>query len=114
MDNLEQVKGGQADIPSPALPCRDERVVADFRRRRLRQYLAVAPALVLVVLFMWARDRGTPDVAGIPRDAFYGVGLLTLFALGGFTHTNWRCPACHGYLSSFNPRRCPRCRTPLC
>jgi hypothetical protein len=85
-------------------------IVTEFRRRQRRQFLALAPVIVMLFLYLWANQRGTPDVAGIPRDMFEGVALLSLPPLLLFTVSNWRCPSCNEYLvRGFNPRQCPKC-----
>ncbi len=83
-------------------------IVAEYRRRRRRQILAIGPVLVIMFVYMWANQRGTADVVGIPRDMFEGIALLALPPLLLFTVSNWRCPSCHEYIRGFNPRECPR------
>ena len=87
----------------------DMQIVAEYRRRRRRQMLVLAPALVMLFMYLWANQRGTPRVVGIPRDMFEGIALLALPPLLLFTVSNWRCPACNEYVRGFNPRQCPKC-----
>jgi hypothetical protein len=85
-------------------------VVAEFRRRRRKQFLAMTPSLMMLFMYLWANQRGTLDVVGIPRDMFEGVALLSLPPLLLFTVSNWRCPNCNEYLvRGFNPHECPKC-----
>jgi hypothetical protein len=87
----------------------DMNIIAEFRRRRRRQLLVLIPALVMLFMYLWANERGTPHVVGIPRDMFEGVALLSLAPLLLFTVSNWRCPSCNEYVRGFNPRQCPKC-----
>ena len=48
-------------------------------------------------MYLWANQRGTADVVGIPRDMFEGIALLALPPLLLFTVSNWRCPSCNEY-----------------
>lgn len=63
----------------------------------------------MLCMYLWANQRGTADVVGIPRDMFEGLALLSLPPLILFTVSNWRCPSCQEYLRGFNPRECPQC-----
>ena len=69
----------------------------------------MTPAIAMLCMYLWAKERGTPDVVGIPRDMFEGIALLSVPPLILFTVSNWRCPSCQEYLRGFNPRVCPQC-----
>lgn len=68
-------------------------IVAEFRRRWLRQI--VAAVLAFAPLGFAGRPTSDPVwVLGLPRFVWVLMGLITLPALYFFTKRNWRCPAC--------------------
>lgn len=91
-----------------------ERIVAEFARRRRRQLIATAPTLAIIFLLLIMKREPHPQILGVSADR------LVLFAMGGivaaiaFSLWNWRCPACSRYLGrTTNPAFCSKCGAKL-
>ena len=85
---------------------RDEAVVAEFRKRKIRQYLLAIPMVLAVALLLLGKrsDDGVQVIAGL--------GLIV--AMVAFSFWNWRCPACNKYLGRGSaPTFCSKCGAAL-
>lgn len=91
-----------------------QQIMHDYRVRQNRQFLAIALALVLLLLFVLLHSRS--DLFGeIPRGIIFGGQITIIIAFVGFSAYNWRCPSCGKYLGSDISRRsCRHCRAKLC
>lgn len=86
----------------------ETRVVEEFGKRRTRQYVAIVPAIVMVVAAVIAKHHGS--FLGLEMSV---VGPIAAIVVGGvlvFSFVNWRCPACNGYLGrGASPKFCRKC-----
>jgi hypothetical protein len=97
----------QADSPDP-------KIVAEFKKRKLRQLLAAIPAIAAIVPLVMAENAGPDGVWGVPIKVLAPVCIVVVLAVLGFSLVNWRCPACKGYLGKkMSPRFCSRCGVQL-
>ena len=89
--------------------------MAEYRKRRNRQWIASGLILVLVLPNMFlARNSNSFRLFGLPENVTIGVFLVIVFGVLIFSLTNWRCPECNKYLGkTFNPSYCSRCGTQL-
>ena len=101
--------------PPGTPPQRDERIVQEFQDRKKKQYL-ITGLVLLPLIFVVFDVRGTlPELllgitVGIVRIVAWIVFIVGII----FSFTNWRCPACNGYLrKNMHPAFCPKCGTPL-
>lgn len=91
-----------------------ERIIAEFARRRRRQLIATVPTLAVIFLLLIMKREPRPQILGIPADtwvlfALAGVAVAVVFSLW-----NWRCPGCKKYLGkATNPSFCAKCGVKL-
>jgi hypothetical protein len=91
-------------------PGRDPQVIEEFRRRRVRQLVAVVPFVAALIPLLMLEDAGPEGLFGIPAVAVAAVCGAVLIAGLIFSLVNWRCPACKGYLGkAISPRFCQKC-----
>lgn len=89
-------------------------VIAEFKRRRVRQLIATIPMVLAVFLAISLEHAGPAGLYGIPVPVIGGLAGVLLVAGIVFTLVNWRCPACRGYLGKgMNPRFCQKCGAQL-
>lgn len=99
-----------------SLPLRDldpSWTVAEFRRRWVRQIVAVVLAFAP---FGFAGKIPSDGVwsFGLPQFVWVLMGLITIPALFWFTKRNWRCPACgEAPGRHWRPLYCDHCGVPL-
>jgi hypothetical protein len=87
----------------------NEDISKEFKTRRKKQYWASIPAIG-VFIFVFLMDRAPQSVSCASRSVWMSVLLAYVLGLLIFSLTNWRCPACHGYLGKrINPRFCSKC-----
>ena len=93
---------------------RDPNVLAEFRRRRTRQWIASGGIIALLVPGMLGSRSGEFSYAGLPENVT-AIGLLVaVLSVLVFSLWNWRCPACARYLGrTINPAYCSRCGAQL-
>ena len=88
--------------------------MAEYRRRRTRQW--IASGLIILLVFpnlLLRRDDGF-HLFGLPENIAIGVFMAAVLGVVIFSLTNWRCPECNKYLGkNFNPSFCSRCGTQL-
>ncbi len=86
-----------------------DRIMRDFRLRQNRQFIAIAAALFLVLLFAVIYRR--PDLFGaFSRNTLFGAQAVLIAGFVGFSAVNWRCPSCTKYLGNdINRRTCKKC-----
>ncbi len=92
----------------------DPQVIAEFRRRRTRQFIVVVPFVgALIPLFM-LENAGPDGLFGIPSVVVGSVCGAVVIAGFIFSLINWRCPACKSYLGkAISPRFCQKCGAQL-
>ncbi len=85
-------------------------VMAEFRKRRTRQLIAIAPFLVAISPLLFLENAGPDGLFGIPAVVIAPVCLAVIVAMFIFSFLNWRCPACKGYLGkAMSPKFCQKC-----
>lgn len=89
------------------------RISEEYAKRQGRQSVANAAALLLIIVLALLYAR--PGWLGPnPRQKIFSAQILVIAAFIGFTHQNWRCPACNRHLGGDLYRRtCGRCRVRL-
>lgn len=89
-------------------------VKEEFALKRHRQIVATVSLIGVLVLMIVFVEVKTVPFPGVARAAWLLI-LLELILLGGlFSLSNWRCPACNGYLGkSMSPKSCGKCGTQL-
>jgi len=89
-------------------------VLADFRKRKIRQWIATVPALIAVLLIVTIDEASGTGIAGLPLIVVGPTAGVTILAVLIFSLINWRCPACRAYIGKkWNPRFCSKCGTQL-
>ena len=92
----------------------DPRIQEEFRKRRTRQLAMIVPALAAVIVFIWADDHRGRALMGIPSSMLLWIGGACFIGVLVFSFSNWRCPACNGYLGKgWNPKFCVKCGVQL-
>ena len=82
----------------------DATVIAEFRKRKARQWIATALVCVAIALAVGFA------VGGLPEKVVAPICIATPMAVAVFSLVNWRCPACEGYLGNrMNPKFCSKC-----
>ena len=81
-------------------------VVADFQRRRTRQFV-VLPTLLLAAVAIVAAGA----MLELPTPPVYSLAFFFVLAAVAFNRFNWRCPNCESYVGAggLDPRKCPHC-----
>lgn len=104
---VARMRGG--NLPAPAE--RRQRVVDEFSRRKLRQWLLGIPIGVVVIALMWARRHPEYDLMTLLAPA----AVVVVMGSSIFTYHNWRCPACGAWLGKYAWMQgcCPQCHTSL-
>ena len=93
---------------------RDPRVIAEFKRRRTRQIIAVVPIVGALLPLFLLEDAGPEGLFGIPSVVVGSVCGAVVVAGFVFSLINWRCPACKSYLGkAISPRFCQKCGAQL-
>jgi carbon starvation protein CstA len=90
-----------------------EQIKSEFARRRARQSVAIAAAMLLIIVFaiLYARPGWLGPNS---RGTIVSAQLVVIAAFVGFTYHNWRCPACNRHLGGDLHRRlCDKCRARL-
>lgn len=86
-----------------------ERVITEFKKKRLRQLLALLP-LILAGVGLVFLDKCSDELLGISKMAALSTCIGLILLVGVFTFFNWRCPACNRYLGkTINPKFCSSC-----
>lgn len=97
-----------------AAPKRDQRVVAEFKRRMVRQLYAIGTTIFLLMMVMWKQGHPGLFIGELSRSTVLSLEFLLIVGFIGFSAVNWRCPACNEYLGAgINPPRCRKCGAPL-
>ncbi len=92
---------------------RDERMRQAYATRRLRQVIAIAAVIVLILAAALLYRR--PDLFGaFSKSTLVKVQLVIILLFINFTAYNWRCPSCKKYLGSdLSTSTCRKCRVRL-
>ena len=84
-----------------------QKIQEEFAARRKRQFLAIFPAIAVMLLLILLENRVTSMVLTI-------LLLAVVIGMAAFSFRNWRCPACEGHLGrGAGPRFCPKCGVQL-
>jgi rubrerythrin len=87
---------------------------AEFARRKRNQFIATAPAIVLILAAVFLDKRMPELLEGVPSMVWGSALVVVVGGLLAFSLRNWRCPACNAYLGkSTSMRHCPRCGVAL-
>ena len=93
---------------------RKPQIIEEFKRRRTRQLMVVAPVILAAVFLGWIQDHRSVSIAGLSSSALVGLAIAVVVGAVIFSLSNWRCPACNRYLGKvFNPSFCPKCGVQL-
>ncbi|HAR44852.1 MAG: hypothetical protein A2X56_10000 [Nitrospirae bacterium GWC2_57_13] len=92
-------------------PKRDQRVIAEFKRRMMRQIYAIGTTIFLLMMLVWKQGHPGLFIGELSRSTVVSLELLLIVGFIAFSAVNWRCPACGCYLGAgINPPRCRKCR----
>jgi hypothetical protein len=92
---------------------RNPAVMAEFRKRRTRQWIASGISIAVVLPVFLNRNKGL-SVFGLPENFVVGIMVTFVAGLLIFSLLNWRCPQCKRYFGKrWNPQFCPRCGVQL-
>ena len=95
-------------------PERKEQVIQEFKQRRSRQLMVVAPVIFAAVFLGWIQDNQHVSIAGLPGNMLIGLAIAVVVGAVLFSLSNWRCPGCSRYLGKvINPAFCPKCGVQL-
>ena len=85
-------------------------IIAEFKKPRTRQLIAIAPFLVAIFPLFMLEDAGPDGLFGIPAIVIGPACIAVVIAMFIFSFINWRCPACKRYLGkAMNPKFCQKC-----
>jgi len=85
-----------------------------FGERRRRQLLITLPLLAVFGLYVWMLQHPGASLVGLSPATVTVAALVFVACFVVFTLSNWRCPACHGYLGKgISPRFCRKCGVQL-
>lgn len=85
-------------------------IIAEFKKRRMRQFIAVVPFVVALFPLFMLDDAGPDGLFGIPTAVIGPVCIAVVIVMFIFSFMNWRCPACKSYLGkAISPRFCQKC-----
>jgi rubrerythrin len=89
-------------------------VVEQFKLRRKRQIIAVAPLVAAMFGLFYTTENPDAVLLGLsPNQVAIAAGIVIVACLA-FAWRNWRCPSCNGYLGkNWSPRFCPKCGVKL-
>jgi len=88
-----------------------EKTIAEFKKKRIRQMVAVVPA-ILAFLALISAERNPDGLFGLTPNMVLAVSLAMIISVLIFSFINWRCPSCNKYLGkAFNPKFCSKCGT---
>jgi hypothetical protein len=86
-----------------------QQVAAEFRRRRIRELVAILAALAGVVVIVELLSDPGFEVAGLGGLPLFTVALVIVAASLVHHIANWRCPACADYLGRLGASLCRSC-----
>lgn len=91
-------------------PLQRQQILEDFKRRRTREIIAIAPFLASVfVLYELFKNPGF-TVGGLSGGPLLLAALAVLAAVLIHHVVNWRCPACgHVFLTGITVSHCKSC-----
>ncbi len=69
-------------------------IVAEYKKRRLRQLLISSPVIVWVI----GVSAGRVGAFGMSEDILFLLGIPLVMVVLPLSFVNWRCPSCSGYL----------------
>jgi hypothetical protein len=93
---------------------RNPEVMAEFRRRRNRQWAASGFIIAVVLPIMFLTGRSNARLFGLPQNITTGIMFGAVIVVLVFSLTNWRCPECNKYLGKrWNPQFCSHCGVQL-
>lgn len=88
----------------------DPEVMAEFNKRRTRQYIAIIPVVLVVGVLILSGRGDSAEFVGIPMTIVGPVCFAAILAIVIFSLFNWRCPACNVYLGrGMSPTFCRKC-----
>lgn len=89
-------------------------IVAEFKKRRRRQLIAVLPFLVAAFAMFMIPGEDADQLHGLATIVMVCICIAVMIAVAVFWWFNWRCPACKSYLGkSMNPIFCQTCGAKL-
>jgi hypothetical protein len=90
-------------------PEQEEAIVAEFARRRRRQWILVAVGVAPIFVVL-ALSKSRDEIMGVSTETTGAVAFVFVLAMLAYSFFNWRCPACSGYLGRGGaPSFCPKC-----
>ena len=90
-----------------------EEIIAEFKKKRTRQIMAVAP-IILAFAGLLSVEGNPTGLFGLPPNIVLGISFTLIISILIFSLFNWTCPSCNKYLGkAFNPQFCSKCGTQL-
>lgn len=91
-------------------PLQRQQILEDFRRRRTREIIVIAPFLASVFVIYQLFEDPDFTVGGLSRGPLLMAALAVLAAVLIHHVVNWRCPVCGNvFLTGINVSHCKRC-----
>ena len=91
-------------------PQQRQQILEDFKRRRTREIIAIAPFLASVFVIYQLFDDPGFQIRGLGGGPLLLASLAVLAAVLIHHAVNWRCPVCgHVFLTGITVSHCKRC-----
>jgi hypothetical protein len=88
-------------------------IIAEFKKKRQRQLLAVAP-IILAFVGLISLEKNPGGLFGLSPNIVLTLCFAVIISTLVFSLFNWRCPSCQKYLGkAINPKFCSKCGTQL-
>ena len=90
-----------------------EEIIAEFKKNRTRQIIAVFPML-LAIFVLLSVEYNPEGLLGFPPSTILAISIGLIVLVLVFSRINWKCPSCQKYLGkAFKPKFCSNCGAPL-
>ena len=88
-------------------------IIAEFKRKRTRQIMAVGP-IILAFIALLSVENNPTGIFGLAPSTILVAAFAVIISVLVFSLLNWRCPACNKYLGkAINPKFCSKFGTQL-
>ena len=86
------------------------RIIAEFKKRSGRQLTVTILFLIVIAGTRLLQEFSDRVPFKLSAGTYLVVYVVAIAGMLAFSLSNWRCPACNGYLGTgFDPTFCPKC-----